>query len=111
MNQCIIDILNDRTKLNKFVKGLPVAFEMASLELPKGNPAVGFLREHAIIGFFMNELGSQKVKFPKTGTHRGFDVIICGQNLSIKTVTGYNTFKVLWTVDPYQIGREIEHVL
>ena len=75
--------------------------------MPPGNPAVGILREHVLTGFFIDEFGNSRVQVPNDGIARGFDVVLCGHELSVKTTTGNATFKVLWTVDPLQIGREI----
>ena len=107
MNKCVVELFSDTERIKKFLNGLPLAFELAQLEFPKGNPAVGLFREHVIVGFFKYELGGDKVKATQSGTQRGFDVQICGKPLSIKTITGSGQIKVLWTVDPLQIGKEI----
>ena len=107
MNPCIIELFSDRNATTKFTLGLPQAFERASLELPGGNPAVGFLREHAITGFFKGYFGD-RAKIPAEGNKREFDVDICGHQLSIKTVTGRGRVKVLWTADTYSVNAEID---
>lgn len=93
--------------LNRLVSGLPRAFEIVKQEMPPGNPAVGVLREHVIIGFFVTEYGTENVAVPEKRIERGYDVKLFGTKLSIKTVTGNALPKVLWTVDPLQIGKEI----
>ena len=93
--------------LNRLVSGLPRAFEIVKQEMPPGNPAVGVLREHVIIGYFVSEYGWENVELPKKGIERGYDVKLYGSKLSIKTATGNSLPKVLWTVDPLQIGKEI----
>ena len=108
MNQCIIELFNDPQKTTKLTHGLPVAFEMAGLELPSGNPAVGFLREHAITGFFIHLFGASRVELPEHGNTRGFDIVVCGEPLSIKTVAGDGGVKVIWTVDTSRVEREID---
>ena len=107
MNQCIVDLFTDRKKAETLVRGLPVAFEMARLELPGRNPAVGFLREHAITGFFVHLFGKEQVGLPERGNTRGFDVTVCGKQISIKTVTGKGGVKVVWTVDDSRVKKEI----
>ena len=107
MNPCIESLFADKERMDRLTYGLPRAFEMAALEVPKGNPAVGILREHILTGFFISEFGEDRVKTLTDGTKRGFDVSVCGHNLSIKTVTGNGEVKVLWTVDPLKIGIEI----
>jgi hypothetical protein len=110
MNPCIVNLLNDEHKIQHFVQRLPIAFEMVSNEMPPGNPAIGILREHIIIGYFISEFGKDKVSVPTQGNKRGFDVIVCNEKLSIKTVTGFGhgSIKVLWTVDQSKIDQEIE---
>lgn len=109
MNPCIVNLLNDKNKIEHFVRKLPIAFEMASHEMP-GNPAIGMIREHIIIGYFISEFGKDKVSVPPQGNERGFDAIVCDEKLSIKTVTndGYGSVKVLWTVDQSKANQEIE---
>ena len=77
--------------------------------MPPGNPAVGILREHVLTGFLIDEFGEEHVAVPSDGVERGIDVTLHGIELSIKTTTGAanSGVKVLWTVDPLQIGREI----
>lgn len=108
MNPCIVSLLNDENKVEHFVQNLPIAFEMASNEMP-GNPAIGMIREHIIIGYFISEFGIDKVSVPTQGNERGFDVFVCDEKLSIKTVTndGHGSVKVLWTVDQSRADQEI----
>ena len=108
MNDCIVGLLVDEGAVARLRRGLPEAFEMAGLELPNKNPAVGFLREHAITGFFTSELGADKVQIPDAGTERGYDITVCGRTLSIKTVTGEGKIRLLWTPDSYKAGGEME---
>lgn len=108
LNDCLVDLLADEGVISRLRRGLPEALEMADLELPKGNPAVGFLREHIITGFFINEMGADKVQIPLAGTERGYDITICGKTLSIKTVKAGGKIRLLWTPDSYKAGRELE---
>ena len=89
------------------LKGLPEAFEMVGLALPDRNPAVGFLREHVLIGFFLSEFGEENVKLPSTSTERGYDVTVCDEKVSIKTVTGGGKIRLLWTPDSFRAGSEV----
>ena len=107
MNPCIIRLFEDNDAIDKLSLGIPKMFEMATMEIPPGNPAIGLLREHILIGYFLHELGKEKVQLPDQGTSRGFDVIVCKKPLSIKTVLANGQVKVLWTVDPLKIGLEI----
>ena len=62
-----------------------------------------------LTGFLIDEFGEDHVVVPDDGVKRGIDVTLHGIELSIKTTTGAanSGVKVLWTVDPLQIGREI----
>ena len=107
MNKCIVELLTDGGRISRFIEGLPVAFEIASNEIPKRNPAIGLLREHILIGYFISEFGNDQVNVPEQGNKRGFDAIVCGKALSIKTITGSGNVKILWTVDQEQVSKEI----
>jgi len=60
-----------------------------------------------IIGFFVSEFGERNVVIPEHGNERGYDVVLCGEELSIKTVTNDTGFKILWTVDTDYVTREM----
>lgn len=106
MNKCIKDLLTNKDKVKSFAKKLPIAFERADNEMPS-NPAVGLLREHIIIGYFISELGENLVQVPK-GNEKGFDATICGQELSIKTLKGPSLggLKLVWTSDQEKAEKE-----
>lgn len=106
MNPCIVDLFENESRMQRLASSLPKAFEMAAMEIPGGNPAIGILREHILTGFFINEFGD-KVVTEEGGITRGKDIYLCEVPLSIKTVTNNGEVKVLWTVDPLKIGIEI----
>lgn len=107
MNPCLIELFQQEEKREKIAKGLPIAFDMVSQRMPKGNPAIGVLREHVIIGFFIAEFGTDQVIIPEHGNKRGFDVDLCGHKLSIKTRTGMGGIKILWTSDTKSAEHEV----
>ena len=107
MNRHIEKLLQDDEKVALLRKGLPPAFEIVKKEMPPGNPAVGLLREDAIIGFLMHTLGAENVEKAASGTDRGYDLTVHGQRLSIKTVTEKGQIKILWTADTSRIEEEI----
>ncbi|MDE0184113.1 MAG: ThaI family type II restriction endonuclease [Candidatus Poribacteria bacterium] len=109
MNPCIANLLKDDIKVTRFVKNLPIAFEIVANEMPKGNPAIGILREHVIIGYFISEFGQNKIRVPEEGNKREFDVEVCGEPLSIKTITGNSLVKILWTADQTIVNEEIAY--
>ncbi|MXV74307.1 hypothetical protein F4Z99_08510 [Candidatus Poribacteria bacterium] len=108
MNRCLYDLFLIREKRQHFAEGISIAFDMVRRRMPPGNPAIGILREHVLIGFFKSEFGSENVVVPEKGNQRSYDVILCDGELSIKTLTGDSGFKVLWTVDNEQVSNEIK---
>ena len=107
MNRCLYELFLIPEKRERFAKGLPTAFDMVRRRMPPGNPAVGILREHVIVGFLEVEFGRSEISVPKDGVERGYDVELCGEKLSIKTRTGAGGFKILWTVDTDYVKREL----
>ncbi len=107
MNQCLRDLFLNPVRRNRFARGLPTAFAMVKQRMP-GNPAVGILREHVITGYLVAEFGQEKVQVPEKGNERSYDVVLCGEKLSIKTITGDVGFKILWTADTEKVYREID---
>ena len=105
MNQCVVDLFWNPDHMKKLTSGLPEAFEIAAQEFPKGNPSVGVLREHAVTGFFQHVFGMDQVKVAERGN--GFDVMVCGSPLSIKTVTGNVGLKVIRTCDTIKTNAEV----
>lgn len=108
MNHCLIELFSKPERIDFFTRHIPEAFSEVRSELGKGNPAVGILRENVIIGFFLAEFGVTKVDLVEEGNKRGHDVVICGEELSIKTITQDGGVKILWTVDNDSVDKEIE---
>lgn len=107
MNPYLIQLFESTSRLRPLVERLPRAFEVVKNEVPSGNPAVGILREHVLTAFFIEEFGAKNVQIPNDGIRRGYDLTLHNYKLSIKTTTRTSSVKVLWTVDPLQVGREI----
>ena len=107
LNSCLKKLFCMPDKRKRFANGLPVAFDMVRKRMPPGNPAVGILREHVIVGFFLAEFGPKNVEIPERGNERGYDVVLCSGEISIKTVTGNQGVKILWTADTAQVQSEI----
>jgi len=110
MNQCLTELFADKARIGHFLQKLPVAFEMAANEMPKSNPAIGILREHIIIGYLIGEFSKDRIMLPEMGNERAYDVVVCGEKLSIKTMTGsgLDSLKVVWTADQEKIAEEIK---
>ena len=50
MNPCIVNLLNDENRIDHFIQKLPIAFEMASNEVPPGNPAIVYFASTSLLG-------------------------------------------------------------
>ena len=107
MLNCLLDLFQSPTERKRFAAGLPLAFSIVRQRMPAGNPAVGILREHVMIGYFFAVFGRDKITLPEAGNEREYDLILCGDPVSIKTVTGDVGVKILWTADTDQAQREI----
>ena len=110
MNQCIVDLLTDPEKVSHFAQGLPIAFEIARKEVPS-NAAIGILREHILTAYFISEFGEDEVEPAARGNTEGYDVVVCGGKLSIKTITDYkaDSIKLRWTVDNDKVQEVIQN--
>ena len=108
MNSCLCKLFLNPINKERFARGLPAAFEIVNQMMPSGNPAVGILREHVIIGFLVSEFGKENVQFPNKENDRNYYIVLCGERLSIKTITGDLGLKILWTADTEMAKREIE---
>ena len=97
--------------MERLSSGLPQAFAIASIEAGPRNPAVGILREQILVAFFINELGLQNIGIPTSGVNRGYDVLVGGKELSIKTILGNGGIKVLWTSDTSSVLHEVRNYM
>ncbi len=108
MNSHLHELFLNPVNRERFAKGLPAAFEIVKQRMLPSNPAVGVLREHVITGFLVSEFGKENVQIPKKGNERSYYILLCGEKLSIKTITGDVGLKILWTSDTEKVKREIE---
>ena len=107
MSHCLDALFGDRDRQDRFARLLPTAFDIVRQRMPRGNPAVGIVRQHIIVGFLVADFGAKQVLVPELGTTRGFNVMLGGEKLSISTVTKNAPVKVLWTADTQSVEREI----
>lgn len=108
MNPCLIELFSVQEKRDRFAKGLPTAFDKVRQQVQQRNPAVGILRKHVIIGFFVSEFGPNNVDVPDLGNQRSGTLLLCGHKLSIKTRTNDSAIKILWTSDNEKVQKELE---
>ncbi|MBN1632566.1 MAG: ThaI family type II restriction endonuclease [Ignavibacteria bacterium] len=100
----MVDLFNDGKIVNKIKKRLPYLFQMAELESSrygKIGMEVGSLREKVIIALLIYKFGENNVNINIPITKAEIDVIVFGNPISIKTISGKNPggIKLIWTVD------------
>ena len=100
-----IDILfNDKKIVEKIQKKLPKLFHLAELESSRAGKIgmeVGSLREKIISALLLFVFSEENVKTDIPITEPEIDVILYGNPISIKTISGKNPggVKLIWTVD------------
>ena len=100
----IIELFNDSSVIEKIKSRLPYLFQLAELESSRAGKIgmeVGSLREKIIIALLIFKFGAKNVETEIPITEPEVDVIVYGQAISIKTITGkgFGGVKVIWTVD------------
>jgi hypothetical protein len=69
---------------------------------------VGSLREKILIALLIYKLGDDSVETEIPITEAAVDARVCGQPVSIKTITGNGRVKVAWTVDAAKAWQFVE---
>jgi hypothetical protein len=104
MSAVITDIFKDGAIISKIKNRLPYLFQLAELESNRAGKVgmeVGSVREKIIVALLIYKFGEEQVISGIPITKSEVDAIVCGQPVSIKTITGKNlsNVKVVWTVD------------
>lgn len=98
----LMEIFEDEVLKEKIKSKLPYLFHVADLESSRAGKIgmeVGSIREKIIISLLIFKFGEENVETHIPITKTEVDVILFGQPLSIKTITGNGGVKVIWTVD------------
>lgn len=98
----IKQIFGDVPLVNKIKERLPKLFRIAEIESSRAGKIgmeVGFLREKIIVALLIHKFGKDKVNTNIPATEPEIDVVLDGNNISIKTITGNGSVKAIWTVD------------
>jgi len=61
----MLALFDNKELMSQLKKSLPIAFSIAR-ETSEGNPAVGFLREHILVGYFQKCFAVDKVNTPSS---------------------------------------------
>ncbi|MBI4547744.1 MAG: ThaI family type II restriction endonuclease [Ignavibacteriae bacterium] len=98
----LLELFHDEATREKIQRKLPLLFTIAQKESQRAGQTgmqVGSLRENILIAMLIWKFGEKNVKTDLPITESEVDVLVFGQPLSIKTITGYGGVKLIWTVD------------
>ncbi len=103
MKPIILEAIDNTDNARMIQKRLPYLFQLAELECSRAGKIgmqVGSLRENIIIALLINLFGQENVDTNIPITKPEVDVIVKGEPISIKTITGtLSGVKLIWTVD------------
>lgn len=107
MTPKITELFEEDTLVRKIQQRLPQLFQLAELESSRAGKVgmeVGSVREKIIAALLIHKFGEDNVTTEIPITEAEVDVILCGNPISIKTITGKNPsgVKLSWTVDAYK---------
>jgi len=104
MSNRLIEIFEDEKLIERIQKRLPHLFQLAEFESSRAGRIgmeVGSVRERIIVALLIYKFGEANVESEIPITEPEVDVMLFGEPISVKTITG-NSFggvKVIWTVD------------
>ncbi|HOV37282.1 MAG TPA: ThaI family type II restriction endonuclease [Spirochaetales bacterium] len=104
MSTRLIEIFDDETLVAKIKRRLPYLFQLAELESSRAGKTgmeVGSVRERIIVAMLIYKYGNGNVETEVPITEAEVDVLLFGEPVSIKTITGksFGGVKLVWTVD------------
>jgi len=106
----LAELFEDEALIGKIKSRLPYFYQLAELESSRAGKIgmeVGSLREKIIVALLIYKFGESNVQTEIPIIEPEVDVELCGQPISIKTITGsgFGGVKLIWTVDA-QKARE-----
>jgi hypothetical protein len=102
MSSLLLPLFNDTNLVAKIQRKLPFLFELAEAESQRAGRVgmeVGSKREQILVALLMYKFGEGNVQVDMPITAPEVDALVFGEALSVKTVTGSGSVKVVWTVD------------
>jgi len=110
LNSHLAELFEDEALIGKIKSRLPYFYQLAELESSRAGKIgmeVGSLREKIIVALLIYKFGESNVQTEIPIIEPEVDVELCGQPISIKTITGsgFGGVKLIWTVDA-QKARE-----
>lgn len=100
----LIELFRDQKTVRRIQSRLPALFHIAELESSRAGKIgmeVGSVRERILIALLIYKYGHDKVNTDLPITESEVDVMVMGNPISIKTMTGSRVsgVKLIWTVD------------
>ncbi len=95
-------LFEDRVIISKIKRKLAQLFQIAEVESSRAGKIgmeVGSVREKIIISLLIHYFGRENIDADLPITEPEADVLLNGQKMSIKTITGNGGVKAVWTVD------------
>lgn len=102
MPKSIQVLFTDKDLISKIQERLPKLFQIAESESSRAGKIgmeVGSLRERILVALLIHSFGEEHINTEIPITESEIDVMIDGNPLSIKTITGGGGVKAVWTVD------------
>lgn len=102
MSSRLIEIFEDKALAEKIKNKLPHLFSIAELESQRAGKVgmeVGSLRERILVALLIYKFGKENIDTEIPITNPEIDVKLFNEPISIKTITGIGSVKVVWTVD------------
>ena len=99
------EMFDDERLIARIRKRLPYLFHLAELESSRAGKIgmeVGSLRERILVSLIIYKFGETNVDTEVPITKAETDVMLYGEPISIKTITGFGGVKMIWTVDPHK---------
>lgn len=101
-NTDIQDLFKDKIIISKIQNKLPKLFRVAEIETSRAGKIgmeVGSVREKIISALLIYKFGKENVNTNIPITEPETDIIVGGEDISIKTITANGGVKAVWTVD------------
>lgn len=104
MNKHLAELFEDKELVARIKERLPYLFQLAALESSRARKIgmeVGSLREKIVVALLIYKFGQANVETELPITAPEVDVMLFGQPVSVKTITGkaFSGVKLIWTVD------------
>jgi hypothetical protein len=112
VNKHLAELFEDEELVARIKERLPYLFQLAELESSRARKIgmeVGSLREKIVVALLIYKFGQANVETELPITAPEVDVMLFGQPVSVKTITGkaFGGVKLVWTVDAQIVKSEV----